>query len=331
MKANAFVIFEYDENEETLITFIYPNMDQDLKLVISETAQYLITSSSTLSLFTYFKNQWLYFEAERNTEKTDVVRLYGICVTSFDFFPKKYLSFASLLSKIALLTTSPPKVLRTLLAVQAEGHFSQNGINFSVDDYPEDFTENTNFDSFLDRAGQYIGVLWQALVGGKSIAIYSPDVSILQSVMEPILCLCLPGRRQLLPLVLEKSITQTTAAQDIPLSIWCSSDLTILNGKFDFILDLSSRSVKYSTSFSKEAGKSSLLEILKKKINDATSSEGNVVQAMISFNEIILNTLNQIKAAQGELTIQAINSFQLSSDQKMILSSIVNSGVFKLN
>lgn len=305
-------------------------MSQDLKSVIQETAHFLLTTSSSLSLYSYYKSNYLYFDGTRNNEKSDGVRLYGVCVVSSEFHPQMYISLSGFLSKVACSMGLPPKVLRALLAIQTEGSASIGNSGFSYDAFPEDYSTHCSFDVLLDRAGQYITVIWQALVSGKSVAVYSPDLAILQAVAAPISYFCYPGKRQLIPLVLEKSMAQTSAALDTPLSIWCTCDSSILNGRFDLIVDLSTRSVKYSSSFSKEAGKSSLLESLMETINDTTAAEGNVANAISNFNKVILDTLKQIKLKTGELNHQTIGTTSLPSDKKMILTGMATSGVFQV-
>ena len=330
MKANAFCIYEYDENDETLVTFVYPAVDKETKTVIQETAHHLITSSNTLSLFTSFKSKYLYFEGKRNSDRADNVRLYGVCVITDNLNPQLYSPFASILAKVACESGTPANVLRVFLQVLSQGEIDQNGLDFSVDNYPEDYYSQCSFDSLLDRAGQHIPVIWQALITGRSVCIYSPDISILQQTAIPILCLCRPGKRQLIPLVLESSLTQTTAAQETNLAIWCSIDPSVLSGKFDLIVDLATRTIKTSPAFAKEAGKCSLNEALMNTINDTTSSDGNVAKAVEEFNQVILDTLNQIKQRMGELNAQAFASINLPADKKQLLSSMASSGVFEL-
>ena len=330
MKATAFCIYEYDENEETLVTFVYPSIDKETKTVIQETAHHLITSSNTISLFTAFKSKYLYFEGKRNSDRSDDVRLFGVCVISDILNPQLYLPFTAILAKVACDTGTPANVLRVFLQVLSQGEIDQSGLDFSVENYPEDYYTDCSFDSLLDRAGQHIPVIWQALITGRSVCIYSPDVTILQQASIPILCLCRPGKRQLIPLVLENSIAQTTAAQETPLSIYCSIDPAVLSGRFDLIVDLATRTIKTSSAFAKEAGKCSLNEALMNTINDTTSSDGNVAKAIEDFNQVILDTLNQIKEKMGELNSQAFASINLPADKKQLLSSMASSGVFEL-
>ena len=61
-----------------------------------------------------------------------------------------------------------------------------------------------------------------------------------------------------------------------------------------------------------------------------TSSDGNVAKAVEEFNQVILDTLNQIKERMGELNAQAFASINLPADKKQLLSSMAGSGVFEL-
>ena len=83
-----------------------------------------------------------------------------------------------------------------------------------------------------------------------SIAVYSPDITVLQACAVPILSLASPGKRHLLPLVMESSMTQTEAADDVKLAIWCSCDAAVLTNRFDLAIDLSARTLKFSPAFS---------------------------------------------------------------------------------
>jgi hypothetical protein len=328
MKSDAFCIFEYDDNEETLVTFVYPAVDKETKTVIQETAHHLVTASNTLSLFSSFKGRFLYFEGTRNTDRSDNVRLYGVCVITEEINPPLFSAFAKLLANMACKTAVPANVLRVYLQILSQEEISQGGLEFSVDNYPEDYCEQCSFDAVLDRAGQFIPIIWQALVTGRSIAVYSPDITILQQVAVPLYCLCRPGKRPLLPLVLESSLTQTTSAQETPLAIWCSCDNAVLSGRFDLIVDISTRTTKISPAFAKEAGKCSLTEALMNTINDTTASEGNVTEAVEEFNQVIIDTLLQIKERIGELTAQSIGSVNLPADKKQLLIGMATSGVF---
>ena len=65
-------------------------------------------------------------------------------------------------------------------------------------------------------------------------------------------------------------------------------------------------------------------------INDTTASEGNVTEAVQDFNQLILDTLSQIKERIGEITPQAIGSINLPADKKQLLSGMATSGVFEI-
>ncbi|EAX98684.1 hypothetical protein TVAG_432340 [Trichomonas vaginalis G3] len=329
MQSNVFVIYEYDDNEETLVTFVYPSIDKETKSVIQETAHHIITQSTASNLFSSYKKKWLYFDNKRNQERSDNVRIYGVCVVSEVFNPQLYLDFTSILSKIAADTKTPANVLRIYLMILSQGYLDQGGIDFSIENYGEYYTK-VSFEKLLDRSGQHISVIWQALVTGRSVAVYSPDISILQDVTLAILCLSRPGKRNLLPLVLDNSILQTNAAQETALPIWCSSDQAILNGHFDLIVDLATRTIKTSPAFSKEAGKISLGEALMNTINEVTAAEGSVPDSILEFNESILEILGQIKQRMGELNAQTIGSVNLPADKKQLLIGIAASSVFEI-
>lgn len=330
MKANAFCIFEYDENKETLVTFVYPSIDKETKSVIQETAHHLITNSNTLSLFNSFKNKWLYFEGKRNSDKTDIVKLYGVCVIAEELHPQLYSDFAAALAKVACDTASPPDVLRVFLQVLSQGEIESNGVDFSIDRYPDNYYTKVSYNTLLDRAGQFIPIIWQALVTGRSVCLYSPDITTLQSTCIPVLCLVRPGNRNLLPLVLDNSIAQTSAAEDTQLAIWCSSEASALGNRFDLVVDLSARTVKCSAAFQKEAGRCSLLDALMEAINTTTAAEGNVAAEVAAFNEQIIETLQAIKSRVGDLSAASIASVNLAADKKQLLSGIATSGVFQL-
>lgn len=320
MKTTGFCLFEYDTNDETLVTFIFPSVEPDLKTVIGETASYLSTVSNTLSLFSAYKGRFLYFEGKRSTDKTDNVRLYGICLIADNFHPALYSGFARFLCEIFHDTAQPPKVLLAYLATLTDGNFKTKTNEFTIDDYPEDCFAECKFDTLLDRAGQYIPVIWQALVCGKTIAFYSPDVSVMQSCASAILAMCKPGNRNLLPLVLDSSTLQTDAADATNLAIWCSIDAATLSGRYDLIVDLSTRTARFSQAFQKEAGKSNLPETLMSNINEATAADASVAETINQFNKSIVDILQQVKVRSGNLSSASIQALQLPSDTKMLLT-----------
>ena len=330
MKSSGFCIFEYDENEETLITFIFPSIDDEMKSVIQETAHYLIKGSNSLSLFTFFKNKWLYFEGIRNPSRNSPVRLYGICLLADDLHPALYSKLAQVLCATIVKSGEAPKVLRGYLLSIEKGSLSCDNNEFDINDYSESCFEEASFDVILDRAGSNIPLIWQALVSGHSVTIYSPDLSVLQACAVPILSLCRPGFRQLLPLVMDSSEIQTTHALSIKNPIWCTTDVSALNGHSDLTLDLSTRTVKLSPQFQKETGREKLVESLKEVINNATASENSVADAVEEFNNEIVGILNQVKVKYGDITSQSIQNLKLSPETKMLLSTIAANGVFNL-
>lgn len=327
MKATGFCLFEYDDNKETLITFIYPQVSDDLKAVIQETASFLV-SSSALSLFSSYRSQFLYLDAARCTDRSRPARVYGICLISEHLHPAMYSSLGQVLARIYRDHANPPRVLRAFLAARTDGALEHSDCAYSSDSFDENCFSMCSFDLLLDRVGQYIPVIWQALVTGKSIAVYAPDVSVLQSCAVQILALCSPGARQLLPLVLESSSLQTEAAEAVKAPIWCSCDAPVLSNRFDLVIDLSSRNVRMSPAFTKEAGKSHLLESLMNAINEATSSEASVLDTLEQFNGQIISTLGMIKSRLGDLSPQSIASVNLQTDTKLILTAAAASGVF---
>ena len=328
MKTSGFCLFEYDDNQETLITFIYPSVDSNLKTVILETAGFLVSSNS-LSLFSSYKSKYLYFEALKNTNKTNEVCLYGICVIADDLHPTMYSAFAQILCRMYRDTENSPKILRAFLSAQTDGVLEYSKLSFSDDNYEDCFHE-CSFDVLLDRVLQHIPTIWQAIVTGKSVAVYSPEVAILQSCAIPIRSLCIPGNRPLLPLVMENSSLQTEAAEELKYPIWCSCDPSVLSNRFDLVVDLSSRNVKLSQSFAKEAGRSNLLESLMNSINDATSSDASVADTLEQFNEQIINTLKMIKTRLGDLSPQSISSVNLPTSTKLILTAIASCSILNV-
>jgi hypothetical protein len=331
MTATGFILYEYDDNEEVLVTFIFPEASQELKAVVQETAIVLV-ASNVFSFFSSYKEQYLYFESKVNPSKSgSLVRHFGICVLAPDVFPPLYSALGKTLLAIYADSVSGVKVLRGFLAALTEGSMSYQGEEYADDSIPKDFYRLASFDVLLDRAAQHIPIIWQALVTGKSVAVYSPDITVLRACAIPILALVPPGARQILPLVLESSPTQTVAADQVKHSIWFSLDASVLSNRFDLAVDLAGRNLKIAPQFSKEAGKSGLLNQLANAIAAATSHDGNIVDVLTSFNEQIISLLKQVKEKFGNLSPQSIASLpKLPSDTKFILASIANSGVFNL-
>ena len=327
MKTLGFYLFEYDDNEETLLSFIYPEASSDLKTVIQETAAVLV-ASNCMSLFSSYKNEYLYFEGKLNPAKNNDVKLYGICLRSPDLHPAMYSAYAQILCQVWADKHNAPKVLRSHLAAQTDGVLSYEDQEFSEDQFEGDCFRHCSFDLFMDRASQHIPTIWQALVTGKSVALYSPDITVLQSCALPLLSLISPGKRNLLPLVLEQSSTQTEAADEVRLAVWCSCDSAVLQNRFDLVVDLSARTVRCSPTFSKEVGQSSLLESLGEAV--ASAGEQSLVDVMEEFNGQIISTLSAVKERLGDLTPASISSVNLPSDTKLILTAIAQNGVFEL-
>jgi hypothetical protein len=221
--------------------------------------------------------------------------------------------------------------LRGFLAAMTDGSLSYQDDEHSDGAFPEDYYRGASFEVLLDRAAQHIPIIWQALVTGKSVAVYSPDITVLKACAVPILSLVPPKSRNILPLVLESSPTQTEAADGVKHSIWFSLDTSVLSNRFDLAIDLAGRTLKIAPGFAKEAGKSGLLQQLATAIATATSHDGNIVDVMTSFNDQILNLLRQVKEKFGDLSATSIASLpKLPSDTKLILSAIASGGVFNI-
>lgn len=267
-----------------------------------------------------YEDKYLYYDGKRNTERSDSVRLYGICVFASSFNPTLYLSLAKVLSAKMEDTQSPPGVLRDFFQAMAEGQlvFGQTKFSSEVED-------QIKFDSLLDRAGQFIPLIWTALVSGKSVAIYSPDLQVLQNCYLPLLSFCKPGKRSILPFVMENSLLQTSAAQKDSRALYFSGDQSVLNKKFDLIIDLSTRNVKIT-----DVKENSLAEQLMNVINQATATDNDVSEVIEEFNSQILKMLQQLKVKFGELTPSHIQSLGVSSDKKLLLSQIITGGVFDI-
>jgi hypothetical protein len=329
MKTTGFVLFEYDENEEILLSFIFPEASRELKSVIQETAAVLI-AANTYSLFSAYNGQFLYFEGKPNPDKSAGVRLCGICLLSPTFHPPMLSAYAQLLCQIYVDTAAPPKVLRAYLALQTDGSLEYKGEELSEDGFDADPYQRASFEVLLDRAGDHLPVIWQALVTGRSVGIYAPDVTVLQACAVPIMALAVPGARGVLPLVLESSATQTEAADRIKLPVWFSMDAAILSNRFDLAVDLASRTLRPSQAFAREAGKARLLEQLQEAIVTATSNDGSLTDVFEQFNRQILQMLGAVKARLGDLTPQNIASVNLPADTKLLLTAIATGGVFTI-
>jgi hypothetical protein len=329
MNTAGFILFEYDENEEILISFIFPEASPQLKTVVQETAA-LLVASNIYSLFSGYKGQFLYFEGGPSPDKSTGVRLYGICVLAGSCHPPLYSAYAKLLCQIYANHANPPKVLRAYLSSQTDGQVSYQGDEFSVDEFDADPFRQAKYDILLDRAAQHIPTIWQALVCGKTVAVYSPDIVILQACAVPILSFVLPGTRNLLPLVVESSATQSEAADETRHAIWFSMDSAVLSNRFDLVVDLSSRTLRCSQAFAKEAGKSALLGQLHEAIVNATANDASLVDVFEQFNGQILKMLTTIKDRLGALTPQTIAAINLPTDTKFILAAVATSGVFTI-
>lgn len=329
MKTTGFCLFEYDENEETILSFVFPEAETDLKTVVTETAALMI-SYNCMSVFSCYKNQYLYLEGKINPNKSNGVRLYGICLMSPQLHPPMYSAFAEVLCQVWADRRNAAKVLRSYLAAQTDGQLSYEDYEFSDDAFDDDFMRHASFEVLLDRAVQHIPVIWQALACGRSVAVYAPDPAIVQACAIPILSLVSPGKRNLLPLVIENSTYQTEAADEVKNPIWCSCDPAVLTGRFDLAIDLAARTVRLSPTFAKEAGKSGLLETLSESIADATANEGSIVDVMEQFNQQILDTLEEVRNRVGELTPTSIAGVNLPSDTKLVLTAIAANGVFEI-
>jgi hypothetical protein len=107
-------------------------------------------------------------------------------------------------------------------------------------------------------------------------------------------------------------------------------DAAVLNNRFDLLVDLSSRNLRCSQAFSKEAGTSALLGQLREAVVNATANDANLVDVFEQFNGQILKMLSTIKDRLGELTPQTIATVKLPSDTKFILAAIAASGVFTI-
>ncbi|OHT00485.1 hypothetical protein TRFO_32797 [Tritrichomonas foetus] len=329
MKSTGFVLFEFDDNDETLITFVYPSADKELKTVIQETASFLINLSHP-TLYTAYGSKYLYFETKRNSNRSSNVRIFGICLLADNLYPPLYSEFAQVLLEIYHDHSNPPRVLRSYLSSMTDGQLSYQGLEFASDNFEEEAFNRANFNALIERTGSNIAAIWQALVTGKTVGVYSQDINLLQQCAFPILALCSPGTRSLLPLVLESSSTMTDAADNAKHPIWCSNDSSILNNRFDICINLSQKTVVASQAFQKELN-SDLLDSFREELSEAAASESSLYEAVLGFNtNNIVATLATIKERRGDCSPASIAGVNLPAETKALLTGIAQAGIIPI-
>ena len=329
MKATGFLLFEFDDNEETLITYVYPAADKDLRTVIQETGSFMI-NSNVPELYSAFGSKYLYFRTKRNTSRSSEVRVFGICVLADNLHPELYSEFTTVLIEIYHDHGNPPRVLRSFLSSMTDGSLEYQGIQFSDSNFEESCFTNLDFMPLIERTGQNISTLWQALITGKSVGVYCNDISLLQKCTTQVYALTLPGQRTLLPFVLETSSTMTDAADSAKFPIWCSTDPSILNNRFDLCVNLSQKTVVASPALQKELT-SDLLQSLRDTIQQAVNDETSVSEAIEEFNkEEIISTLQMIKDKLGDTSPASIASVKLPPETKALLTACAQAGILQV-
>ena len=321
LKATGFVVYEYDDNEELLITFIYPAADKDLKTVIIETGTFLVNSNQT-SLYSSFGSKYLYFENKRNTDRSGSARIFGICIMADNLYPAYYSEFGKVLVEIFHDSSNAPKVLRQYLSSLTDGQLEYKDLQFSIDNFEDDPFQKLNFSPLLDRISpRQVAFIWQALITGKTIGVYSADIVVLQQCALAIVALCCPGTRPVLPFVIESSSTMTNAAEDTKQVIWCSCDASIISKRFDLLINLTANTVTPSAAFEKELT-SDMLEHVAESISDAHETTASVYEAIVDLNNQIVIPLQKVQEKKGDLSPASIASLNLPSETKSLLTGI---------
>lgn len=326
VKATGFVLFEFDNNEEVLITFIYPSADKDLKTVIIDTANFLVNSNQT-AVYASFGSKYLYFQIKRNANRASDIRLFGICLIADNLYPAFYAEFAQVLIESFHDHGNAPRVLRQYLSCLTDGQLDYNGVQFSIDNFDEDVFQKLNYTPLIERISvNNLPMIWQALVTGKSVGVYSSDLSVLQQCALPILSFCCPGTRPLFPFVLESSSTMTDAADNTKNSIWCSIDSSVLSNRFDLTINLTAKTVNPSPAFQKELT-SDMLEHLAESISEAVSATTSVYEAIVEFNNQIVTPLQKVQEKLGDLSPASISSLKLPNETKSLLAGIAQAEI----
>lgn len=329
LKATGFVIFEFDNNEEILITFIYPSADKDLKTVIIDTATFLINSNQS-SVYTAFGSKYLYFQIKRNANRSSDIRSFGICILADNLYPAFYAEMGQVLIEAFHDHGNAPRVLRQYLSSLTDGQLDYNGFQFSIENFDEDVFQKLNYSPLIDRISvNNLPMIWQALVTGKSVGVYSSDLTILQQCAIPILSFCCPGTRPLLPLVLESSSTMTDAADNAKNPIWCSIDSSVLSSRFDLTINLTAKTVNPSPAFQKELT-SDMLEHLAESISEAVSATTSVYESIVEFNHQIVTPLQKVQEKLGDLSPASISSLKLPNETKALLSGIAQAEIIPI-
>lgn len=313
----SFCIYEYDKNDELLITYIYPNISKELKTIITDTAKYLI-SNSIQSFYNFADSNWLYHESLISTDRSKYVKLYGCCVIVDKLNPKLYGAISQALAKAANGSDSMDNVLKIYLQIVSNGSYSSNDISIRLSSIPQSYFKYLEFDTLIKTAGNVLPAVWLGFITGKSVIIYNQDAMLLQSIVLPLYTLIYPGKRVLYPLVMDSSPTLVRESLEKELSVILTTDLSLLSKKFDLIIDLSTKTGKYSSAFQSEMEEfatfyNAFYSLIYESKNPVRLDD------ISSFNEEIKVVCNAFKEK---------SQTNMSSEKRSFLMRIVKSGVF---
>eukprot|EP01132_Coremiostelium_polycephalum_P004617 gene4617-5768_t len=340
-------IFEKDINNDVLLTWKFPSIDDTLRQVTLKRTNLLEDKSTSGSIqfsFSKFKNTWIYIytlpvnQSEPTPEPLKKVVAFSVCIFRNQFNPEKYGTLAQIMANIYSKIGDPSKLLECQLRVMNRGMFDVGPLGKFVDaDY--DVRRSylvTSIKDIIRLFGDDIILIWSAMIMKKRIVLYSEKLASLLKVIRalPLLVFHRQNWNLLRPYVTLSDIELKDLSST---GVYCAgfTDPSIKSREdlYDLFIDLSSKEVSVS-SHSKDhfilgSLHKDILNYLNTAVEDDETTDQAVIKGIILKNKEIISKLESLKQVNEDdgkayITLEILEARKMPLGMSNFLFSIAN-------
>lgn len=178
-------ILEKDKNGDTLWTWSFPEISEELKGIVGRKTK--LEETEVQFVYGNFKNTWYYIYTTPVAALSDggavggnmaEVVSFAIVILGKDFGPEKYREMAVIFSNLYAKEGKGASLLASFLGLSVRGTTAGSGTAaFSLDSYPiRKAYLNTSVADIINLFGMEVILIYVALLLKKRVIVYCPDV-----------------------------------------------------------------------------------------------------------------------------------------------------------
>eukprot|EP00941_MAST-03F_sp_MAST-3F-sp1_P003826 g3826.t1 len=166
-------IIELDTNGDTLLTWSFPSVSDDLAIIFLERCALSGVNSDVPFKFAKYKGTWHYTyrnESDLPSSSLPKVDRFCVCSTSDTFNPEKHFDLLKCMASIYCTSGTPTKVLQAFLAANTKGTFQ----NWSSADYDDKraVLQGCSLKEVVALFGQASVLLWCGMILKKRVVVF---------------------------------------------------------------------------------------------------------------------------------------------------------------